>query len=53
MPDGDDWLWRPVGELCKYESVIDGTLTLADIAVMNNILDVRQENERRYLEANK
>jgi hypothetical protein len=39
--------------MCKYESVIDGTLTLADIATMNDVLDIEAENERRYMEANK
>lgn len=54
MTDGDDWLWRPVvAGLCKYESVIDGTLTLEDIATMNDLLTVKYENERRFSEANK
>ena len=54
MPSGEDWLWRPVARgLCKYESVIDGTLTLSDIATMNEVLDVESENERRYHEANR
>jgi len=39
--------------MCKYESVIDGTLSLADIATMNQVLDVKAENEARYMEANK
>lgn len=30
--------------LCKYESLIDGTLGLADIALMNDALDVREDN---------
>jgi hypothetical protein len=43
-----DWLLRPVLEgLCKYESLLDGTLDLLDIARMNEALDVRAENERR------
>lgn len=49
MTDGIDWLIRPVlAQLCRYESLIDGTLGLADIAVMNEALDVQAENERRY-----
>ena len=45
---------RPVLRgLCKYESLIDGTLSLADVALMNDALDVQDENERRYQEANK
>lgn len=52
MPDGEDWLWRPVAEqMCKYESVIDGTLGLEDLATMNDILSVRFENQRRLQEA--
>jgi hypothetical protein len=53
MADGEDWLWRPFANgMCKYESVIDGTLSLADIATMNDVLTVKQENEVRYMEAN-
>lgn len=53
MSSGEDWLWRPVANgMCKYESVIDGTLSLADIATMNDIITVKQENEVRYMEAN-
>lgn len=48
MPDGEDWLWRPMAEgLCKYESVIDGTLGLEDIATMNEVLDVKFTNQSR------
>lgn len=39
---------RPVMEgLCKYESLIDGTLRLADVALLNDALNVRDENTRR------
>lgn len=49
-----DWLLRPAVEgVCRYESLKDGTLSLADVARMNDALDVRQENERLYMEANK
>lgn len=52
MPDGEDWLWRPVAEkLCSYESVKDGTLDIEDIAKMNDIIDVRNENQSRYRKA--
>lgn len=45
---------RPVlRKLCKYESLIDGTLDLADIALLNDALDVQEENEMRYREASK
>lgn len=52
MPGGEDWLLRPVIKgMCRYESLKDGTLDLADVALMNDALDVQAENERRYLEA--
>jgi hypothetical protein len=31
--------------LCKYESLIDGTLGLHDVALMNDALLVKQDNE--------
>lgn len=50
---GEDYVMRPVVEgMCKYESLIDCTLDLSDIARMNDYLDVREENERRYRKAN-
>ena len=53
MAEGEDWLMRPVLEgLCKYESLIDGTLGLEDIARMNEAIDVKNENEARYRKAN-
>ena len=43
---------RPVLEgLCKYESLSDGTLTIGDIARMNDALNVRAENQARLQEA--
>lgn len=52
MSAGDDWLLRPVvAGCCRFESLVDGTLSLGDIAVMNEALDVRDENERRYYAA--
>ena len=48
MPDGTDWLYRPMTEgFCKYESLIDGTLDLADVAELNDIIAVRDENQAR------
>lgn len=48
MMDGEELLMRPVLEgLCKYESLLDGTLSLKDVARMNHALDVRMENENR------
>lgn len=45
---------RPViAGMCKYESLLDGTLSLYDVSLMNDALDVKAENERLYHEANK
>jgi hypothetical protein len=53
MAEGEDWLLRPSIEgMCRFESLKDGTLDLVDIAKMNEALDVRSENERRYRKAN-
>lgn len=52
MGDQEDWLLRPVVEgMCKYESLKDGTLDLLDVAKMNDVLDVKIENETRYRKA--
>lgn len=37
--------------MCKFESLKDGSLSLADVALMNDALDVQYENERRYMAA--
>ncbi len=48
MSNGEDWLYRPVlAGCCRAESLMDGTLDLADVADLNEALDVRDENERR------
>ena len=53
MVDEEDWIMLPVVEgLCKYESLIDGTLDLEDVARMNDALSVKCENEKRYRKAN-
>lgn len=52
MADDEDWVLRPVLEgLCKFESLKDCTLDLEDIARMNDALDVRDENQRRFNKA--
>lgn len=44
----EDWLLRPVlNKLCLYESLIDGTLDLNDVALLNEALDVEAENQYR------
>lgn len=35
----------PVGKLCMYESLVDGTLDLADVADMVDALMVRADND--------
>lgn len=54
LPGGEDWILRPVlrGSI-RYESLIDGTLSLADVALLNDALDVQDENESRYRDAQK
>ena len=50
--DGQDWLMRPVLRgLCRYEGLKDGTLSLEDVALMNDALTVQEENERRFMAA--
>ena len=40
----------PAG-LCRYEGLKDGTLSLEDVALMNDALTVQEENERRFMAA--
>lgn len=48
MGDKEDWLLRPVlNQLCRYESLKDGSLSLYDIALLNEALDVQAENMYR------
>jgi len=48
----EEWILAPVeAGMCRYESLLDGTLDLADIARMNEFLEVKQENTARYNEA--
>ncbi len=52
MHEGEEWLIRPVLEgMCKYESLLDGTLDLEDIVIMNEALDIRSENHYRMNKA--
>lgn len=45
MSEGEDWLMRPVIEgCCRYESLLDCTLGMLDVAIMNEALEVRDEN---------
>jgi hypothetical protein len=52
MPDGTDWLMRPVLRgLCRYGELLDGTLDLHDIARLHDAMSVQDENERRIIAA--
>lgn len=53
MHEGEEWVMEPVIEgLCRYESLIDCTLDLGDIARMKDAIAVKYENQRRYKKAN-
>lgn len=49
MPEpGDDWMLRPVLRgLISYESLLDRTINIEDIALLNDAIDVADENARR------
>jgi hypothetical protein len=52
MRDGEDWLLAPVNaNQCKMESLLDGTISLVHIAMMNEARSVEAENQHRYIEA--
>ena len=52
LPGGEDWLLAPVlAGLCKFESLKDGTLDLADIALLNDALACKADNEQLAREA--
>jgi len=49
---GEDWLLRPVLDgVIPYQSLLGTDLGLVDIAIINDALDVKAENERRLYEA--
>lgn len=51
MTDDEQWIMRPVlARMCLYESLKNGSLTLVDVAVMNEALDVQAENTYRATE---
>lgn len=53
MDGGEEWLLRPVLKgMCKYESLKNGVLDLADLFKMNAAIDIETENENRYRRAN-
>ena len=43
---------RPVFKgMCKLESIVDGTLSLADLALANDYIDAQEENDARAEDA--
>lgn len=52
LPDGMDWIMRPpLRGLCQLYQLQDGTYDLADVALMNDALDVLDENSARSQQA--
>jgi len=50
--DTEEWILMPVeAGMCRYESLLDGTLSLEDIARMNEYLSVQSENRARFQDA--
>ena len=48
MPDELDWLMAPVLRgMCRMTDLKDGSLTLGDVAIMNDAISVEAENRRR------
>lgn len=48
----EEWILQPVeAGMCKYESLMDGTLSLDDIARMSEYLLVQGENKARVNDA--
>lgn len=48
LANGEDWLLRPVLRgMMRYESLVGYELDLADVALMNDAIDVEAENQRR------
>lgn len=55
MPENEDYVMRPVlAGMIDYYRLLDGSISLLDIARMNDALDVKAENEHRaYAAMNK
>ncbi len=54
MSSGEDWLLRPVmRQLIQYESLKAGLVDLADIAKLNELLDIEAINTHKLMERQK
>jgi hypothetical protein len=52
LPEDLDYMMGPVDAgMCKFESLIDGTLDLSHVDLMNDTLRAKSENETRAHEA--
>lgn len=48
MDGEEDWIFRPVMRgLLRAESLVDGSVDLAYVALLNEAIDVEQENTAR------
>jgi len=46
LASGEEFLWRPVvAGLCNYRDVSESRVSLGDLAVMNELLDVKDFND--------
>lgn len=51
LPKGRSWLLAPVVKgMCSFESIRNGTVSLGDIALMNDALAAQAENQQRAYE---
>lgn len=49
MMEQEDWLFRPtVRGMLKAESLLDGSVDLSFIAILNEAIDVEAENSMRF-----
>ena len=52
MPDGLDYLMRPVlAKVLSFESLLDGTVDLEHVALLNYALGVEYRNRKRLYDA--
>ena len=54
MPNNLDFALRPVSKgYITYDKLKDGSLTMYDLAILNDMIDVQNENEQRMMDAHK